>query len=204
MRALLQQMPVRWWQVANLALMGVREWLSPRAVGWPARSAASRVLIRRTITFVTVAYAIDGVARVLAWKIRANGIAISDSVSTAVAMCMCGVVMYFVVASIRYDRHVKRFPKAPEIQRPGRLLGWHLALWTLLLFPYLVVRHAEPIPAYLSPAMVAFRPYLDVIQVYTWAFVALMSSASTKRLNRVQNAMARRLLRYPPTTSIIN
>ena len=204
MQALLQQMPVRWWQVANLALMGVREWMSPRAVGWPARSAASRVNTRRTLTFVTVAYALDGVARVLAWQIRANGMAISESISTTVAMGMLGVTIYFVAASVRYDRHVKRFPKAPEIQRPARLRGWDIALYTCLMFLWLVVRHAEPIPSYLSAGMVKLRPYLDVIQVYTWAFVALMSSANTKRLNRVQNSMTRRQLRYPPTTSIIN
>jgi hypothetical protein len=204
MQALLQQMPVRWWQVANLAVMGVREWMSPRAVGWPARSAAGRVNTRRAFAYVICAYAIDGIARVLARQMQANGIVISDSVSTAVAMTMCGTVIYFIAASVRYDRHVKRFPKAPEIQRPGRLRGWHIALWACLLFPYLVVRHAEPIPTYLSQAMVKVRPYVDVIQVYVWAFMAIMSSASTKRLIRVQNSMARRQQRYPPPTSIIN
>jgi hypothetical protein len=200
MQALLQQMPVRWWQVANLAFVGVREWLSPRALGWPARSATGRLMTARTFTFIACAYAIDGIARILAWRIRAAGIEISESVSTAVAMCMCGVVIYFVTASIRYDRHVRRFPKAPEVQRPGRLRGRHIALWTCLLFPYLVVRYAEPIPNYLSPAMVKLRPYVDVVQVFVWAFMAIGSSAATKRLMRVQSASIRRNLQYRPPT----
>ena len=195
MRALLQQMPVRWWQVANLAFVGLREWLSPRSVGWPARSAAGRVMTRRTITFFTCAYAIDGVARVLAWKIRAAGIAISEPVSIGTAMVMLGVVLYFVTNGIRYDRHVKRFPKAPEIQRPGRLTGWDIALWTCLLFPSLVVRYAEPIPTYLSPAMVKLRPFVDVLQVFVWTFMAHGASARTKRLTRVQSSGLRRAYR---------
>ena len=185
MRALLQQMPVRWWQVTNLAFVGVREWLSPRALGWPARSAAGRVMTARTLTYFTCGYAIDGVARVLAWQIRAAGVTITESVSIAAAMAMCGVVMYFVAASVRYDRHVKRFPKAPEIQRPGRVRSWHLALWTGLLFPYLLMRHAEPIPSYLSSGMVMLRPYFDVLQVFVWTYMALSASTRTKRLTRV-------------------
>jgi hypothetical protein len=39
------------------------EWLSPRALGWPARSATGRVQVARYLMFAVFAYSLDGVAR---------------------------------------------------------------------------------------------------------------------------------------------
>src|SRR3954467_15761315 len=64
MQALLEDMPVGWTQVANVAGTAMREWASPRALGWPARSAAGRLQRVRTLTFLIYAYAIYGVARI--------------------------------------------------------------------------------------------------------------------------------------------
>jgi len=203
MRALLEQMPVRWRQVANLAVMAVREWCSPRALGWPARSAAGRVQVVRAVTYFTIAFALDGIARVIAWKIRAEGITIIDSVSTTAAMLLLAVAIRTFAAQLQYERHKKKYPKVLESQRRGLIGGWEIVLWACLLFPYLVVRHAEPIPAYLSRSMVQIRPFIDVLQVFVWTNVTLRASAQTKRLARVQRSVNLRNLGYrrtPPFT----
>ena len=204
MRALLEQMPVRWRQVANLADMAVREWCSPRALGWPARSAAGRVQMVRMLTYFACGYAIDGVARVVAWKIRADGIVITDDMATAVSLLLVAVGLRTVVASGLYLRHVKKFPKARELQRPGLVRGWEIALWACLLFPWLVVRHAEPIPSYLSHSMVQIRPFIDVLQIFVWTHMALLASAQTRRLLRVQRSANLRNLGYRRTPPFLN
>ena len=40
-----------WEQAGDLAVGAVREWFSPRALGWPARSAAGLVQVARGLKF---------------------------------------------------------------------------------------------------------------------------------------------------------
>src|SRR5580765_5730415 len=82
MQALLEDMPVGWGQVANLAAAAVREWLSPRALGWPARSAAGRLHMSRWLIFMSCAYALDQVARIIAARLVAAGFTVTDTVDT--------------------------------------------------------------------------------------------------------------------------
>jgi hypothetical protein len=199
MQALLMRIPVGWRQVANLATTCLREWLSPRALGWPARRAAGRVQTVRAVTYVTVAFALDSVARVLAWKLHAAAITIPDAAVDAATLVYMGLALRIVFAGIRYGRHQKKFPKLPELQRPGLLRGWELALWTIMLFPWLVARHAEPTPTYLSPPMLAIRPYMDLFMVWCWANLTIQASMQTKRLKRVQASWLRRNLGYRRT-----
>ena len=63
MQALLEEMPVGWAQTANVAAGAVREWLSPRALGWPARTAAGRVMTARGWMYLTGVLAVDGLSR---------------------------------------------------------------------------------------------------------------------------------------------
>jgi hypothetical protein len=86
MQSLLADIPVDWKQVANLAVIGMREWLSPRALGWPARSAAGRLWWIRALTFVACWYALDGVARVVAARLNHAGVEITESMEVAAAM----------------------------------------------------------------------------------------------------------------------
>lgn len=203
-RALLEQMPVRWRQVANLAVMAVREWCSPRALGWPARSAADRVFVMRWLTYLACGYAIDGVARVIAWKIRAEGITISDTVAIAVTVPFVAVGARVLLIAIQDGLHEWVNPKMPVSQRRGLVRGWEIALWACLLLPWLVVRHAEPIPSYLSRSMVQIRPFIDVLQIFVWASTALMASAQTKRLTRVQRSANLRRLGYRRTPPFVD
>ena len=62
MRELIDEMPVRWRQVGDLAIGAAREWMSPRAFGWPARSAVGRIQAARGWRFVLAALAIEAIA----------------------------------------------------------------------------------------------------------------------------------------------
>ena len=83
MQAILDEIPIRWSQVADLARGAVREWLSPRAFGWPARSAAGRIQFARGLKYFTVAYAIDGLGRVLAAEVSASNAGLTSWFATA-------------------------------------------------------------------------------------------------------------------------
>ena len=64
MRELVDEMPVRWRQVAALAIGAMREWASPRAFGWPARSAAGRIQNARMLKFLFCGFVIEVIAHV--------------------------------------------------------------------------------------------------------------------------------------------
>ena len=200
MHALLQQMPVTWRQVANLGATGAREWCSWRALGWPARSAAGRVTAFRAVVFFSCGLGIDTVARFTVWRMQAAGIVVSELVSTMASVVFLAVAIRFFVVMMRRLRNTQRFPKLPEQRRPGQMRGWELALHSVLMFGWLVVRHAEPIPSYLSASMAAIRPYTDILSVLIWANLAFMTSARTWRLFRVQNSVAQRNPGYRPPT----
>src|SRR6187397_2940958 len=78
MRVLLEDMPVGWKQVGNLAITGVREWLSPRALGWPARSAAGRLFWIRLLKLLVYAYSLDAIARVAGVRLHSTGIEVTE------------------------------------------------------------------------------------------------------------------------------
>ena len=202
MQALLQQMPVTWRQVANLAFTGVREWCSPRALGWPARSAAGRVQAARMIGYFTLAVAIDIMARIAGWKLRAAGVTVPDAVTGLFSVTILFAGIRALVATIRYERHKKAFPKLPEYRRPGMMHGWEIAMWAVLLSGSLVVRHTEGIPSYMSPPMATLRPYTDFLNVLLWSNFLLLTSARSRRLGRLQRAWRLRELGYRRTPLI--
>src|SRR6188474_3591315 len=65
MRELVDEMPVRWRQVGDLAIGAAREWLSPRAFGWPARSAAGQIQVVRGFKFACWALVVEAIAHSL-------------------------------------------------------------------------------------------------------------------------------------------
>jgi hypothetical protein len=52
--------------------------------------------------------------------------------------------------------------------------------------------YAETPPDYLSRTSLQFRPYVHLIQIYTWAWFAFMSAARSQRLMRMQGSHLKR------------
>lgn len=187
MHALLEDMPVRWRQVANIAATAVREWLSPRAFGWPARSAAGRIQNIRRLTFLTLALAMDAVARAIAWGLKAAGVEVTDNMQIAAAIVM--LIFAIRVCGAGFVRLGKQLWARRVRERYTTLLSLsdkEIAVWAALLMPQLIVFHAEAIPSYLSPTMVAPRPYVHLTQLFVWSHIALESSTRFQRLARLQ------------------
>jgi hypothetical protein len=193
MRALLEEMPVSWRQVANLAGTGIREWLSPRAFGWPARTAAGRLQFIRTMTFMACAYALDGVARLAAAAWAPGRIEIPEWIAvTATAPSIAFALRVLFELAIRLSKK----PWATRIrqQRGSRfqLRDWEVLVWALLLFPTLFVEHAMVRPAYLGPTMLALQPLVHVIRIFVWTQLAVGSSRRTLRLRQIEFSAAKR------------
>jgi hypothetical protein len=191
MRALLEDIPVTWKQVGNIAGTAIREWLSPRAFGWPARSAAGRLFWIRMLTFLAWGYAADGVSRILASRLPADT-SIEDPMGFAAVMLT--LAFTFRVLGEGAVRMSKR-PWALRARGRGwslSLRDWEAALWCVALIPYLAVRHAEGPADYATPTMNAIRPYMVILQVYVWAWMAFMASARTQRLMRIQSSHIKR------------
>ena len=193
MQALLEDMPVGWRQVLNIGATAIREWLSPRAFGWPSRSAAGRMQAARTFTFLAVGYALDGVARAIAWMLKSNGIEISENMQIA------GTAVFLAMAIRVCVPGFIRLAKRPWIVKAReRFTPWlalrdrEIVVWAIVMMPHLVFMHAETIPSYLSPGMVAVRPFVHVVQIYVWAWTMLQSSERSLRLLKVQNEYLKR------------
>jgi hypothetical protein len=194
MRALVDDMPVGWTQVGNLALTAAREWLSPRAVGWPARSSAERLWIIRFLTFLACAMGLNFLARIVAVRLVSSNVEIPESVETGFAIV--SVVFALRVCTEGALRMKKILAGAPA--RPGwsfALREWELLLWAVVMWPLLVSFYVETPPTYLSPTMLQIRPYQHFLQIFVWTWLAFIASARTQRLLRIQSSHLKRGLR---------
>src|SRR6187397_448920 len=136
MLALLEEIPVGWRQVGNIAATAMREWMSPRALGWPARSAAGRIQMARLCSFLIYAYAIDGVARVIGARMISGHVAISDEFDTWATVLMAVPLLRVVQAGVLKLKRVQRSRWAGPIQRHPwlqSLSSWEVLVLLLLL-----------------------------------------------------------------------
>jgi hypothetical protein len=207
MQALLEEMPVGWGQVANLGGTCVREWLSPKAFGWPARTAAGRILTRRNLMFAALAYSLDGVSRITAARFVGADVTIPDSLQDDLAVwILFPLLLRVVLAGTFRTKLVLQTRFGDVIARYhwlSRLGDWEVVLWLVMVQACAVVRYALPVPLYLSPTMVAIDPYMRVYQVWMWCSLLLMVSARTARIRRIYMASMKRLTRasqlsWPP------
>ena len=199
MQALLQDMPVGWRHVANLASGALREWLSPRALGWPARSAAGRLWTFRLVAFLAIGYSLDGVARLTAARLASARIEFSDNLQFAIALVGLALGFRVLLAAI-----VTLRPWAPRLRRHRRLFQfreWEVVLWTILIWPMMLAFYLETPPDYLTDTMIRLRPYLHFIQIYTWAWMLFFASARTQRLQSVQSSFLKRRLQPRSVTN---
>lgn len=200
MQALLEEMPVGWRQVANLIATGVREWLSPRAFGWPARSAAGRILTRRNLSFAAFAYALDGVARITAAQLLAAGVTVREELEDDLAWVMSALLVRISLAWLCRRKVAMRSPFAAVIDRHvwlRHLSDWEVRLWLVAAVPGWIVKHALPTPVWMTSTLAALEPYMDVYFVWMWTSLLLMNSLRTARIRHVWlKSMKRKGLRY--------
>ena len=189
MQAVLEQMPVRWRQVADLAGGATREWMSPRAFGWPARSAAGRILFVRGVTYVSAAYAIDGLARLIAWKLNPSAAEIPESVGISGAMLSTVAMLRLCLA---LGLHRKK-GLSPRLRRLSHLTPFETGIWCVAMLSWLIVEHAQPMPEYIRNPGVSTAA--GFIKPYVLAWMAFQASRRTTRLTLVQSSHLRRKAR---------
>ena len=195
MRALVEDMTVGWKQVGNLAITGVREWMSPRALGWPARSAAGRLWKRRFLTFLACAYSLDTVARVAGARVRSAGVEITWPIETAVTLIVVGMATRaFILFALQSGK--RRWAiRARQRGWSTSISEWEVVLWAFLMTLPQVLFYAQTDLDYLNWTMLQLRPYFHLAQIYVWTWITLLLSTRTQRLSRVEASHLKRTLR---------
>ena len=180
MRELVDEMPVRWRQVADLAIGAAREWASPRAFGWPARSAAGRIQAARIFKFTFWALVIEAIAHSSRGLFAADVKALESSLEPIATAIMMAAVLRLVLAWCRW-----------WIQRKAWLLSApEIAIWYVLMLVWLTASHLRPIPAWVdSPNLHVFMYHL---QVYIFINLLYGNSSRTRRLRKIHFAHLKR------------
>ena len=187
MRALLEEIPVGWGQAANVATGAVREWLSPRAVGWPARTAAGRLLVRRGVLFMAGAYALDGIVRVVAARMHAAGIVQLDSLDTIDGVLFIFVVFRLTAAVFNSTRLPSRTWRRTVTWWRRPLAPWEVLLCVFLLLPGMLEQHLNPFGSWQSAASRTLDPYMYMVKVWVYSYLLHWASARTFRLRRIES-----------------
>jgi len=182
MEAVLDQIPVTWGQVLDLAGGAVREWMSPRALGWPARSAAASVQKARRLQFVAVAYALDGLARLAAWKLTATGLTIPDQVESIVLAAGGLCTLRFCLAMFSS----KRWPGMA--QRFGAFRPWEVAIFSVVMTLFFAIGHAKP-PSSHAPTLDAIA---NAIRPWMYSLPVARMSVRSIRLKRIEMSYLKR------------
>ena len=195
MQALLEDIPVGWAHVANLAGAAIREWLSLRALGWPARSAAGRVRMARALTFGAFAYALDGVSRVIAARLLAAGVVLTPDMQNEFALLLFVPLTRVTIAGACRLKIVQRSRFGDFVNRHSWIKytsDLEILVWTAMYLPSLVLHHALPIPDYLTGMMRTISPYMDFYLVWIWTNLLVSASRRTARLSKIELSSLRR------------
>jgi len=195
MRALVEDMPVGWKQVGNLAITGVREWMSPRAVGWPARSAAGRLWKRRFLTFLACAYSLDTVARLIGARVISAGVEITWPIETAATLIVVGLATRGCILFALQLSKRRWAVRARQRGWSSSIREWEAVLWGLLMSLTWVLFYAQTDLDYLNWTMRQLRPFVHLWHVFVWTFITFVLSARTQRLNRIRESHLTRALR---------
>jgi hypothetical protein len=188
MRALVAEMPVAWRQVADLAIGAAREWVSPRAFGWPARSAAGRIQVARGFKFALVIVAFEMVIHATVTPGTISGIW-GESLRSACLAVVLATIVRMVLGFLVWRR------AWPRVVRPrwfGHVRSAEIACWFLAIAIWIVGDHNQPVPAYVSmPGLYGFAHHFQTV---VWIHLLFQFSARTKRLQRAQMSHTKRLL----------
>jgi hypothetical protein len=186
MRELVDEMPVRWRQVADLAIGAGREWASPRAFGWPARSAAGRIQAARIFKFTFWALVIEAIAHSARGFFPAGTGAIEPTLEPVATTIMMAATLRLVLGWLRW-----------WIRRTAWLLSaTEIAIWYVAMLVWLTASHLRPIPVWVdSPGLHVFMYHL---QVYIFVNLLYGNSSRTRRLRKIYFAHLKR--RHQPST----
>jgi hypothetical protein len=180
MRELVDEMPVRWRQVVDLAVAAMREWMSPRAFGWPARSAAGRIQVARIFKFTFWACVVEAIAH------SARSFFTGDGTIWVPTLEWIGIVVMAASTFRLLIAWVQLWAK----RKPWPLTGPEIAIWYIAMLAWLTAAHLRPIPAYISsPGLHVFVYHL---QVYIFVNLLYMSARRTKRLRKIYFAHLKR------------
>ena len=202
MQALLEDMPVGWTQVANLAGTAAREWMSPRAIGWPSRSAAGRLQRVRLYKFIAFAFLVDGIARIIAAQIVNAQFVVSDELQRNISL----VFLFLPFARVAWCllfllKRVQRSRLGALADRHlwiKHLSDWEVVAWTVWYLPPMVMRHALPIPAHYGDFLRTMKPFENAYLVWLSTYVLWQVSARTSRIRKVHTAFLNRRKVWPP------
>ncbi|MEZ5317349.1 MAG: hypothetical protein R2752_08125 [Vicinamibacterales bacterium] len=187
MRALLDEMPVTWRQVADLGAGAVREWLSPRVFGWPARSAAGRVQTARALKFFGVAYALDVAIYLLFSRETTPDAGWTAVLDPAATVLMAAFTARMVVGILAWRRRPRWLGRQRWLARLGSA---EIAFWFVALAVRTAHDRIEPIPDYLrNPAAHVLFTHVNV---FVQAHILFICSSLTRRLNRVAISSVKR------------
>jgi hypothetical protein len=187
MQALLEEMPVGWKQTANVAGTAVREWLSPRALGWPARTAARRIVTARGWMFLAGALLLDGIARLIATELRRAGVTDEHPLRYAVyALTILTMIRVFSVPTFRSQAsRTRRWLGAVRIWRRPLTL-WQLWFCAVLMLPFQVQRYlGDPDEYALREFFSSVGPLINLFLVWGFANHLRLVSLHTRRLQRI-------------------
>jgi len=202
MQALIEDMPVGWGQVANLAGAAMREWLSPRAFGWPARSAAGRLQRARLYKFIAFAFFLDGIARIIAARLVNAQFVFSDELQRNISLIFLFLplirVAWCLLFHMRRVQHSRLGAFADRHVWVKQISDWEIVAWTVWYLPPMVVRHALPIPDHYGAFMRAVQPFEQLYMVWLSTFVLWQVSARTARIRKVHTAFLNRRKVWPP------
>ena len=188
MQALLEEMPVGWKQTANVAATAVREWLSPRALGWPARTAAGRIVTARGWMFLAGALLVDGIARLIATELRGGGVTDEHPLRYAVyALTLLTMIRVYSVPTFRpKDSQTRRWLGAVRIWRRPLTL-WQIWFCAALIVPFQVQRYlGDPDEYAVRELFSSLGPVMNLFLVWSFSNHLRLVSLHTRRLQRVE------------------
>ena len=190
MKALLEDMPVGWGHVTNLAGVAVREWLSLRAFGWPSPSSADRILTVRWWRFVGLTYAIYVAAHLVAARLVDAHVVISRGLEASLSLfsLVAAIRIAIAPASTLEALGKSRWALATNRRRwPGYMSDREVVIWMMLFLPYWVMTGVA--------SGDALKPTPGVFFVWLATYFLLQASDRNRRLKRLYRRSLRHSLR---------
>ena len=169
--------------------------MSPRAVGWPARSAAGRLWKRRFLTFLACAYSLDTVARLIGARVISAGVEITWPIETAATLIVVGLATRGCILFALQLSKRRWAVRARQRGWSSSIREWEAVLWGLLMSLTWVLFYAQTDLDYLNWTMRQLRPFVHLWHVFVWTFITFVLSARTQRLNRIRESHLTRALR---------
>jgi hypothetical protein len=187
MRELIDEMPVYWRQVADLSLGAGREWISPRAFGWPARSAAEAIQFVRACKFFSGVLLLDVLARAVTGRMAEAHVTLPSAVGAA-AMALFILFCARAIAAHAFEAASSaRLMRHPWLSRIGHV---ELSFWLMVMF-FLHIHNLTHVPRTSDRIVQLTFPYAFML---IWVGALFGATVRSRRLNRIVTAYRKRLM----------